>query len=81
MRTMFKALVQIVGFFKKKKINILREILFKNNFIFKNIFKKKMFILALIIILKEMLKIGIRLGILMVYYICILYNLMYKYTF
>lgn len=40
-----------------------------------------MFILALIIILKEMLKIGLRLGILMVYYICILYNLMYKYIF
>ena len=37
-----------------------------------------MFTLALIIILKERLKIGIRLGILIVYYICTLYK---KYTF
>lgn len=36
-----------------------------------------MFILALIIILKEMLKIGIRLGILIVYYISTLYNKVY----
>ena len=36
-----------------------------------------MFILALIIILKEMLKIGIRLGLLIVYYICTLNNKAY----